>query len=207
MRFALLFGACAFLWSCGTPEFPGQTPDAIAAAKLTAEDIAVFDAIVAGYAQHDMVLGLRYAPPPPPGGKAPQRGTPRIRMRVTTSVQTGVRQPDPERWFTLAETRLPRLLVRRDVLRDLHLRNRRAASLANYRPKSLHVEYTTEGMGSPLDGGIHALTLPGYSASHDAALVELSISTSGLSGGGELLYLRKVNGKWEVVAKQMTWIS
>jgi hypothetical protein len=69
------------------------------------------------------------------------------------------------------------------------------------------LEQTSERMGSFTHGMVLSLSLPGYSPSRDEAVIEVSISGSPMSGGGELLYLRKENGAWRVVARQSTWIS
>jgi hypothetical protein len=54
---------------------------------------------------------------------------------------------------------------------------------------------------------LYSLTLPGYSPSKSEAIVEITCGTWALSGGAELLYLRRVGETWRVVAKQQTWIS
>jgi hypothetical protein len=93
------------------------------------------------------------------------------------------------------------------VLRDFRDRNRHSAPLTGFRSRYLRLPRTSEGMGDPLRGAISTLTFPGYSRARDVAIVEFSISTSGLSGGGQIIMLRKTQGAWRVIAKQNTWIS
>ena len=96
----------------------------------------------------------------------------------------------------------PAFVVPSSVLRDFMDRNAVRHSLAQYHPRQLHLERTDKP-----ETPVLSLTLPGYSSDHNEALVEVSITTSGLSGGGELLHLKKSGGQWRVIGRQRTWIS
>jgi len=207
----LLLLACAIAFACGErPQFPTATPEDVGAAQLTDDDRAVYEALVVAYAERGELLGLGWSPPRPPmtlDDVARMTAENPVLLHDHTRVLPEVRQLDPARWVSLGNERLAPMEVPHDALEDLARRNQHPVSLKNYQPSYIHFERTKDSMGSPLSGAIFSLTLPGYSASRDAAFVELGISTSGLSGGTELHYLRKTNGRWRVVAKQMTSIS
>lgn len=202
---------CLLAWSCDGAQFPRQTPEDLRAARVLPSDVAIYEAVVAAYAANGEILG---APPPPPNDRralslsevAERSARARIRLREETNVRDEIDAPAPDRWRTLSGERVADLAVPEDVVRDFARRNQRAASLRDYEPTHLKVERTRDQIGSP-SSSILSLTLPGYSSDGEAAVVEVSVSTSGLSGGGELLFLRKIEGVWRVIARQQTWIS
>ena len=51
------------------------------------------------------------------------------------------------------------------------------------------------------------LSIPIFSTDRKRAYVEVNFNCSGLCGGGEAIYLEKINNKWKIVDKKMTWIS
>ena len=126
-----------------------------------------------------------------------------MRLRPYT-LQQSESHPENDRWRDLADRKLPPLVVPESAVSDFNQRNNRTASLRRFHPKHLRVEWSE---GSAIGSSVFSLTLPGYSPSHDAAIVEVSIADSPMSGGGELLYLLKAGQAWRVVAKQGTWIS
>ncbi|HUR79355.1 MAG TPA: hypothetical protein VM733_01220 [Thermoanaerobaculia bacterium] len=192
------------------PTFPTATPEDVGAAQVSEEDRAVYEALVAAYAKHGQLLGLRWSPPHAPmtlADVARITAENPLQLYDHTRIFPEIPQLDRARWVSLVDERLPPMEVPRDALQDLARRNQHPVSLKNYQPPYIHFERTKDSMGSPITGAIFSLTLPGYSAARDAAFVELGISTSGLSGGTELHYLRKTNGRWRVLARQMTSIS
>ncbi|MHB0971532.1 MAG: hypothetical protein ACYC7A_20760 [Thermoanaerobaculia bacterium] len=206
---AVTQGAFVVLLACnGEQQFPTYSPAGGNPALLTAVDIAVYEAVIAGYANAGQILMLPPPPGPPPGTPIPdldiERPTaPRVRMRPYTSKGVEV-APQPDRWWTLDRKRIGRLIVPPSAVEDFNVRNRRRASLKTFRPTSLRIEWS-DAAGTL--NCLYSVTLPGYSRSKDEAVVEISCGTWALAGGGELLYLRRTGGTWRVVAKQRTWIS
>lgn len=199
--------------SCGNPQFPRQTPEEISASRVTQDDVRVYDAVMAACASNQ-VFRIQPPPPPPPGYKPPPTVEPerlrrrKVRLHHSTDVrpEEEVGSPAADWWFTLSGQPLPPLSVPPEAVREFADRNKRSASLKNYKPTNVDVERLT-----PQDGSrrpfVVSLTLPGYSANRDSAIVEVSISTSSVTGVGQLLFLRKINGQWQIVAKQRTWIT
>lgn len=198
--------------SCDNVEFPGKTPYEISAASLTAEDQAIYEALVAAYAEAGQVLGMA---PPPPGRRRPLSldevrdlsSRSNDRLRDFTLVRTELPQLPPDRWLTLTDTRLPPLAVPSSALRDFAARNRRRASLETYQSSYLRLKRTKDENIGSITSSVMSLTLPGYSDDRQSAVVEVWVSTSSLSGGAELHFLKKSQGVWRVVAKQLTMIS
>lgn len=174
---------------------------------LTADDVAVYEAVIEGYAQAGQVLMLRLPPGPPPtdSGTAPppESGPRTVRMRPNT-VPFRDFAPRPDRWVTLDGQSRPHIDLPPSALADLRARNQRETPLTAFHPKQLRVEWS-EKVGTL--NCLYQLTLPGYSRSKNDAVVEISCATWALAGGGELLYLHRTDGRWRVVAKQQTWVS
>lgn len=208
---ALARGALLVLLGCnaGEQQFPTYSPGEGDPALLTSDDIAVYEAVISGYAEAGQILMLPPPPAPPPGYSIPddqiaRRSAPAVvRMRPYTSKGSDM-EPQPDRWWTLDRKRLRRLVVPKSALNDFKKRSGRRASLKAFRPTGLRIEWS-EKTGTM--NCLYSLTLPGYSWSKDEAIVEISCGTWALAGGGELLYLRRVGETWRVVAKQQTWIS
>jgi hypothetical protein len=59
----------------------------------------------------------------------------------------------------------------------------------------------------PESRGYVQFTAPAYSEDGKHALIYVSHSCGGLCGTGWLIYLSKPNGKWEITARRMLWIS
>ena len=198
------------LGGCGErPSFPTATPDEVSATRVTEEDIAIYDALVEAYAAEGCLLG--YPPSPSPAkpltlDEVEKKSAEEHTFLYDHTMGVGERQLAPEGWTTLDEKRRVRIDVPSDALADLLQRNSRPALLKNG-PRHLRYKRTDYGMGSPLSGAVLSLSLAGFSARRDEALVEVGISTSGLSGGREMHYLRKIGGRWRVIAKQQTLIS
>lgn len=52
------------------------------------------------------------------------------------------------------------------------------------------------------------MTLPVFSKDNKIAYVELNhYCSGGLCGSGQAIYLKKLNGRWVVSFKRMTWMS
>jgi hypothetical protein len=199
------------LVACSRPEtqFPNYSPASGNPALLEPDDIAVYEAVISAYAAVGQILMLRLAPGPPPGSPISGDGLERltaqhqVRMRPYTSRGFDV-TPQADRWRALDGQNLPPVVVPDSVVADFSARNRHRASLKAFRPKHLRIEWTEkmETMNC-----LYTLTLPGYSRSHDEAIVEISCGMWALAGGGELLYLKRTGNSWRVIAKQPTWIS
>jgi hypothetical protein len=59
----------------------------------------------------------------------------------------------------------------------------------------------------PKAAGYWDFSRPGYDSSHDEAMLYVGHYCGGLCGTGHLYFLKKENGHWEVLSKQMLWIS
>lgn len=53
----------------------------------------------------------------------------------------------------------------------------------------------------------YKMTIPIFSIDRQKAYVELDHHCSGLCGSGLAIYLKKINGKWQIIEKRQTWIS
>lgn len=203
--------ALLLVLSCESPRFPRESPQEVSAAKLTAEDIEIYEALVVEYAENGEVFG---SVSPAPGQRRPlsmqdvteRSSNGRVHLRRETNVAREHLELAPDRWYKIDGTRLPHVVAPQVALRDYRARNRRSTSLSNWKPRHLRITRTNDSIGS-VYYSVLSLTLPGYTAARDAAVVEVSVSTSGLSGGSELILLRKVNGVWRVIGLQLTMIS
>jgi hypothetical protein len=66
-------------------------------------------------------------------------------------------------------------------------------------------EINKKKMGKPFD--FYEMTIPIFSLDNQKAYLELNHHCGGLCGGGTSIYLRKINGKWQIVDKRQTWMS
>jgi hypothetical protein len=209
----MAFVGLLVLIACGgpAPEFPTYTPSEGNPALLTAEDIEVYEAVIKGYAQAGRMMMSRFHPSVRGSQPISDQELEELSARhpvemfpytVASSFQDV--SPLDDRWSTLDDRKLPPLLVPHSTIRDFHARALRRASLKGFRPRHLRLDWS-ETLGTLTV--VYGLTLPGYSLARDAAVVEVSSHTYALAGGGELLYLRKIRNRWQVVAKQQTWIS
>jgi len=176
---------------------------------LTSDDIAVYEAVIAGYARVGRILMLPPAPGPPPGSAAAgheiekKTAQPVVRMRPYTAAG-GELTLEADRWWTLDGRRAGPITVPQAAVNDFKTRNSVRVSLKAFRPRELRIEWSNRQWAMNC---LYSLTRPGYSPSRDEAIVELSCGAAGFGGGGQLLYLRRVGGKWRVVAQQQTSIS
>lgn len=228
-RTAACFLALAMAACRQETPFPLQRPfeaDPRTAAEVTADDIAVFEAVIDAYARRGQVLGMI---PPPPDGRPPlsdadvtrRTETAELRLLAHTHTCAGARQ-NATGWLDLDENRLDRLLVAPSIVLDFERRNVQKVSLDRFSPRHLRVIRLQEGdafqdllsprlspgrIGPFHDPPVLVLSLPGYSASRDAAVVEVSSYTSPYGGGSHILYLRRVAGIWEVVARHLGCVT
>ena len=200
--------AASLLCACEAPQFPRETPASVVARRVTPEDTTVFDAVLHHF-QRNEVLVASPAPPPPPGAPAPPARDPRkLKAKLLDHTRrAGFDALSADGWLDASNRRLPPLRIPEEAVRGFRARNRERTTLERYDPRDLDVEWTADAMGSLLSGAVLSLTLPGYSDSGDEALIELSIYGPSMSGGGELLLMRKTAGVWRVVARRPTWIS
>ena len=104
------------------------------------------------------------------------------------------------------------------IAEDFERRNLHKVSLARFTPQHLRA-IPLQSSDAPLDRLIErpdnrfhelpvlVLTLPGYSALHDAAILEVSSYTRPYGGGSRLIYLRRTARNWNVVAAQVGCVS
>jgi hypothetical protein len=208
----LVFVCCGLLSACAAPEFPAHQPgeaDPASAKLVTADDIAVFEAVIAAYAEAGKVLGL--APPPPndrrplsPEEVASRSARRTLGMLSHTELPYGVPETSETGWFSVSEKPAGPVRIDSALVKDFADRNRVKTSLASFTPRSLRVQRT-------LDLRHHrdavGWSLPGYSPARDAAMVHVSLYSQPHGGGGQLIYLERTGGTWKVVAQRLTWIS
>ncbi len=71
---------------------------------------------------------------------------------------------------------------------------------------SMEVEQIKIDHHKPFD--FYQMTLPVFSKDNKIAYVELNhYCSGGLCGSGQAIYLKKLNGRWVVSFKKMTWMS
>jgi hypothetical protein len=209
--------------------FPLQRPfeaDPRTTAEVTADDIAVFEAVIDAYARKGLVLGTIPSPPdhrhPLSDADVMRRSeTAKLRLLAHTHTCAGARQ-SATGWRDLDENRLEVLLVAPSTVLDFERRNAQKVSLDRFTPQHLRVIRVQEGdpsrdLLSPRlsvgrNGPFHdppvlVLSLPGYSASRGAAVVEVSSYTRPYGGGSHILYLRRVAGRWKVVARHLGCVT
>jgi hypothetical protein len=140
---AVTSGAFLLLLACNTEEqqFPTYSPAEGNPALLTSDDIAVYEAVISGYADAGQILMLRPAPGPPPDNstsdhKIEARTTQNVvRMRPSTSKGSDV-VPEPDRWWTLDRKPLRGLIVPQSAVNDFKVRTARRASLKAFRAEA-----------------------------------------------------------------------
>jgi hypothetical protein len=59
----------------------------------------------------------------------------------------------------------------------------------------------------PGSAGLMRISLPGYTAAGDIAVVYTNFECGKVCGKGEYVYLRRVNGDWQVLVRLRVWIS
>jgi hypothetical protein len=55
--------------------------------------------------------------------------------------------------------------------------------------------------------GLMSVSLPGYTASGDIAVVYTSFQCGALCGNGEYIYLHRVKGRWQILVRLRVWVS
>lgn len=197
---------------CDAPELPVHRPfeaDPASASAVTADDMAVYEAIISAYADAGEVFGLM---PPPPDGRRPlspkeiesasTRKT--IGMLPHTELLYGVPEVREHGWFSIEGKPAGTHLIPPGIVSDFAARNRRKTLLANFTPK--HLRVTRSADTSPFDQFI-IWSLPGYSPARNAAIVEVSFISKPHGGGAQLIYLKRTGGVWRFVAQHLTWVS
>jgi hypothetical protein len=205
---------------CGKPHFPSATParqaheEALTAdEKLRADDRAVYDALVVGYARDGLILGSCFPPPPdqrhPLSAAELKRGSSARSIYLqpfTRRYEVGSEFRDSQYPWEITETGQRRpVLLAHSIVEDFNARNQHRASLGAYAPPYLSL------MKSPIKhrGFNLEFSLPGYSIAKNRALVCTFCSPKGDSmppcDGGEYNYLEKRNGEWHLVAHTPMW--
>jgi hypothetical protein len=208
---ALSAVALLFVLACGKiePQFPVYSPYDGDPNLLTPEDAAVYDVVLPAV-ERIFEVHPPPPPPPPPGSYTVERTvvtTPPLASTVPLEPITRRTNVEPQSlgWREVNGENISPPAVPRSAVLDFQHRNERRASLKRLHPNHVRIIWFE---GERLIGrATYSLTLPGYSPDHDEALVEVSDVDSPMSGGGELVYLRKVGGVWRIIAKQRTWIS
>lgn len=67
------------------------------------------------------------------------------------------------------------------------------------------IEINKKNTGKPFD--FYEMTIPVFSSDNQKAFVQLNYYCKGLCGNGVSLFLEKINGKWKIVDKWVTWMS
>ena len=169
---------------------------------LTDEDLAVYEAVVPAL---DHIFEVSPPPPPPGADVVVKSAAVRVVMLRPSTLPGPPVEPAADHWRDVTGRALPASVVSGLPLRNFRERNRRRVSLSRFHSRDVRIEWRDGGQ--PIGAALFSLTLPGYSWAHDVAIVEIGVVTSPMSGGGELVYLRKAGQVWRVVAKQRTWIS
>ncbi|WP_158880594.1 hypothetical protein [Rhodanobacter sp. L36] len=97
---------------------------------------------------------------------------------------------------------------------DVHLLNDREIqqALKDARPTSTKASSIHKGWESfysafPGSAGLLKISLPGYAATGDIAVVYTSFRCGRLCGTGQYFYLRKVGGTWQILVYLPVWVS
>ncbi|WKL46153.1 hypothetical protein Q1W71_14430 [Flavobacterium pectinovorum] len=53
----------------------------------------------------------------------------------------------------------------------------------------------------------YEMTIPVFSVDRQSAYVELDYHCGGLCGDGQVIFLKKINGKWKIIVQWQSWIS
>jgi hypothetical protein len=53
----------------------------------------------------------------------------------------------------------------------------------------------------------YEMTIPVFSLDRKSAYVELDYQCGGLCGSGQVIFLKKINGKWKIIVQWQNWIS
>jgi hypothetical protein len=202
MRIAPLVVVAVLSVSCEVQEreqkFPSATPETNAGERLSAEDMAVYDAVVRGYAESGEVLGRCASPPP-------DRRHPLSAAEIRENSRYVYLEPFTQKFEAeSAEFFTPPPAVPPSARTQFLERNHRRASTATYRPRDFVPQR------SPNENHVTtlSLTLPGYSLPRTEALVcVLCAMDIPFGGGAQYVHLRKQNGAWRMVQRVPMWIQ
>jgi hypothetical protein len=205
------------------PEHRPYEPDPKTAAEVTDDDVAVFEAVIAAYAESGEVVGLGAAPV----GAAPLSGADVARLSSERGLQmlAGTRRCGAVRltgWWGFAGRAVERLALPQAAADEFDKRNTRRVALDRFHPKYLNViranelghdtvsiqlpsdhKATLEVPGIRNSGCMVGFTLPGYSVNRDVAVVEIIVyAPSPYGSGSEFVLLRRTDAVWQALAKQ-----
>ena len=125
-------------------------------------------------------------PPPPPRGI--------YITRLLSDKIIGERFSAKDSLFILEQNSNPeKLKIKKKLLSKLNSITIEEALIKRKKSKKLFTFYE--------------MTIPVFSIDRKKAYVELDHHCSGLCGSGLAIYLKKINGKWQIIEKWQTWIS
>lgn len=78
---------------------------------------------------------------------------------------------------------------------------------ASTKESLLHKGWESFYSAFPGSAGLMKISLPGYTAAGDIAVVYTSFRCGSLCGKGEYVYLHRVNGDWQILVRLPVWIS
>jgi hypothetical protein len=199
--------------ACEQPaDFPPNPPATNANAELRADDIAVYDAVVLGYAREGLLLGSCLSPPPdrraPLSAEDIRRKSADARIFLAPATMASPYHPEEiSTSWRMPESRGASALVLRSAVRSMFSRNRQRARLEPYRPQLLSVLRTPrERHRFTL-----AFSLPGYSLDGGGALVCVFCTVENplpyMGTTGTYVYLKKRAGQWTMVATAPIWVQ
>jgi hypothetical protein len=218
--------------SCAkAPEFPQQRPgeaDPRTAAEVTDDDVAVFEAAIAAYAQSGEIPGL--GTPPADRGPLSEADVARVSAEYRLEMLAGTRRcgsVPATGWRDFAQRPVERLQLPSPAANDFDKRNARSVSLDRFRPRYLNVIRTKQinhvsiSVQLPEDrkhmvevphddssGRVVVFTLPGYSAKRDVAVVEItSCAPTPYGSGSEFVLLHRTGSGWHAVGRHTGCIT
>lgn len=233
MRLLPLIGPVLILaFACNDrPEFPEHRPfepNPKSASEVTDDDVEVFEAVIAAYAESGEVIGL--GSPPPPARRLSAADVARLSSERGLKMLTGTRRCGAVRltgWWDFAGRAKKRLALPQAAADEFERRNSHRVALDRFRPRYLNVIRTTEighetiTVQLPADRkatielpdqrkswGTVAFSLPGYSLNRDIAVVEVTVyAPSPLGYGSEFVFLQRGQAGWQALAKYVGCVT
>jgi hypothetical protein len=107
------------------------------------------------------------------------------------------------------KTELPASLATGDVhlLNDREIQQALKDARPSTKASSIHKGWESFYSAFPGSAGLMKISLPGYTATGDIAVVYTSFRCGALCGTGQYFYLRKVGGSWQILVYFPAWVS